>query len=52
MLFAIKIGCIWSLIAVIVGSVAGAVIHKAERLHEEDFLRALFVTISDLQGSH
>ena len=50
-ILAIKVLAIWSLVAVVTGFALGAIIHKAERVHKDEFLTALFATIASLQAS-
>jgi hypothetical protein len=48
-LLAIKIVAIWSIVAVLVGLAAGAVIRVGERLHKDEVLSALFAAVSAYQ---
>ena len=41
----------WSLVALITGLALGALIGKAERAHQEEFLSALFSTLETMQAS-
>jgi len=49
-ILAIKILCIWSLVAFLIGLALGATIRKGERIHKDEFLACLFSTIEAMQA--
>ena len=51
LILTLKVLVIWSLASMLIGFAMGAVIQKAERVHQDEFLTLLFATISSRQGS-
>jgi hypothetical protein len=51
-ILAAEVLAIWSLVALATGFGLGAIIHQAERLHEDEFLTALFSNLAKQQASH
>jgi hypothetical protein len=49
---AAEVLAIWSMVALVTGFGLGAIIHQAERLHEDEFLAALFSNLAKQQASH
>jgi hypothetical protein len=51
-ILAVEVLAIWSLVALVTGFGLGAIIHKADRLHKDEFLRILFSNLARRQASH
>ena len=51
-ILAVEVLTIWSLFSLLTGFGLGAVIHKSERLHEDEFLSILFSNVARHQASH
>ena len=49
-ILAAEVLAIWSLVALATGFGLGAIIHQAERLHEDEFLTALFSNLAKQQA--
>jgi hypothetical protein len=47
---AMEVLTVWSLLAVATGIAAGAVIHKADQMHKEEYLAAIFATLARQQA--
>jgi hypothetical protein len=50
-ILAMKVLVLWSLVATIASYVLGAVIRRGERVHKDEFLTAIFATLSSQQAS-